>query len=118
MPRQARARARPRGDVATDGLARFFHGLADPDRVRILEYLLDGPKTAGEIVRHLGRPQSSVAAHVTCLRFCGYCEARRDGRYVLYEVIDPDVRWIVERARRYLTRNGARIRACRVIASV
>jgi len=83
--------------------------------VRILEYLLDGPKTAGEIVRHLGRPQSSVAAHVTCLRFCGYVEARRDGRHVWYELIDPRVRRIVQLAQEYLRTNGERIDACRVI---
>ena len=113
---QVARRARKRASE-TEALARFFHGLADPDRVRILQYLLDGPKTAGEIVRHLGRPQSSVAAHVTCLRFCGYCEARREGRNVVYEIIDPDVRRIVQMARRYLRQNDERILACRVIAS-
>ena len=98
-----------------DTLARFFHGLSDPDRVRILEYLLDGPKTAGEIVRHVGRPQSSVAAHVTCLRFCGYVEASRDGRHVWYELIDPRVRRILRLGQAYLDENGERIDACRVI---
>jgi ArsR family transcriptional regulator, cadmium/lead-responsive transcriptional repressor len=99
----------------TDTLARFFHGLADPVRVRILEYLLDGPKTAGQIVRHIGRPQSSVAAHVTCLRFCGYVEAVRDGRHVVYELIDPRVRRIVELGQDYLVSNRERIDACQVI---
>lgn len=79
-----------------DVLARFFHGLADPTRVEILLFLLDGPKTAGEIVRHVGRYQPSVSAHLTCLRFCGYVEARRDGRNVRYELIDRRVRRLVE----------------------
>jgi DNA-binding transcriptional ArsR family regulator len=114
---QAAQRVRKVRALEAEALARFFHGLSDPDRVRILEYLLDGPKTAGEIVRHLGRPQSSVAAHVTCLRFCGYCEARREGRNVVYEIIDPNVRRIVQMARRYLRRNDERILACRVIAA-
>lgn len=101
--------------VEPDRLARFFHGLSDPVRIRILEYLLDGPKTAGQIVRHLRRPQSSVAAHVTCLRFCGYVEARRDGRHVWYELIDPRVRRILSLSESYLAQNGERIDACRVI---
>lgn len=100
-----------------DVLARFFHGLSDPARVRILRFLLDGPKTAGEIVRHLGRHQPSVSSHLTCLRFCGYVEARRQGRNVLYEIIDPDVRRIIEKGERYLVRNEERILACRVIGS-
>ena len=112
------ARRLPSRDAAleSDTLARFFHGLSDPLRVRILTFLLDGPKTAGQIVRHLGRPQSSVATHVTCLRFCGYVEARRRGRHVVYEILDPDVRNIMRMGARYLEANARRIRACRVIA--
>ncbi|MEX2045969.1 MAG: metalloregulator ArsR/SmtB family transcription factor [Chloroflexota bacterium] len=103
--------------VEDDVLARFFHGLADPTRVRILRHLLDGPKTAGDIVRHIGRHQPGVSAHLTCLRFCGYVEARREGRNVWYELIDPQVRRIVEMGTRYLDRNEERIAACRVIGS-
>jgi len=97
-------------------VARFFHGLADPTRVRILQFLLDGPKTAGEIVRHIGRYQASVSAHLTCLRFCGFVEARREGRNVRYELIDLRVRRLLEIGERYLDDNAARIMACRVIA--
>ncbi len=110
-------RARVRPGIDTEALARFFHGLSDPLRVRILTFLLDGPRTAGQIVRHLGRPQSSVAAHVTCLRFCGYVEARRRGRNVVYEIVDPDVRELMRMGERYLDVNAERIRACRVITS-
>lgn len=97
-------------------VARFFHGLADPTRIRILQFLLDGPKTAGEIVRHVGRYQPSVSAHLTCLRFCGFVEARRDGRNVVYELIDLRVRRLLETGERYLEENAERIMACRVIA--
>jgi DNA-binding transcriptional ArsR family regulator len=111
-----RARRPDRG-AEDETLARFFHGLSDPTRVRILRFLLDGPKTAGEIVHHLGRHQPSVSSHLTCLRFCGYVEARRQGRNVLYEIIDPDVRRIMEKGERYLERNEERILACRVIGA-
>lgn len=112
----ARARRAPLSADDPDVLARFFHGLADPTRVQILLFLLDGPKTAGEIVRHVGRYQPSVSAHLTCLRFCGYVEARRDGRNVRYELIDRRVRRLVEQAGRILTDNADRILACRIIA--
>lgn len=85
--------------------------------MKILEFLLDGPKTAGEIVRHLGRRQPSVSAHLTCLRFCGYVEARREGRNVRYAIIDSRVRRLLEIGERYLDENAERILACRVIAS-
>lgn len=115
---QRTAAHRPgRRPIDPDALASFFHGLSDPTRLEILEFLLSGPKTAGEIVRHVGRPQPSVATHVTCLRFCGYVEARRRGRHVWYEVIDPSVRQVLAMGRRYLRSNAQRIRACQVIAA-
>lgn len=116
MPRLATAQARkPAHDHEV--VARFFHGLSDPTRVKILEFLLDGPKTAGEVVRHVGRRQPSVSAHLTCLRFCGYVEARRSGRNVYYEIIDRRVRRLLELGERYLRENAERIIACRVIGS-
>ncbi len=120
MSRNATARARPAPRARTKGeeeLARFFQGLADPTRVKILRFLLDGPKTAGEIVRHVGRYQPSVSSHLTCLRFCGYVEARREGRNVWYEIIDPRVRGLMATGERYLSDNAERIVACRVISS-
>ena len=42
----ARARRAALSADDPDVLARFFHGLADPTRVQILLFLLDGPKTA------------------------------------------------------------------------
>ncbi len=115
----AKARPTPAGWISPndpDVLARFFHGLADRTRVKILFFLLDGPKTAGEIVRHLGRHQPSVSAHLTCLRFCGFVEARRDGRNVVYELIDRRVRRLLDMGERMLCENAEQIMACRVIA--
>ena len=103
--------------VATEELASFFQGLADPIRLDILGFLMDGPKTAGAIVRHIGRAQPTVSTHLMCLRFCGYVEARRDGRNVWYAIIDSRVRALVRMGERYLRENAERIAACRVIAS-
>ena len=97
-------------------IARFFHGMADPTRVDILLFLMDGPKTAGEIVRHVGRYQPSVSSHLTCLRFCGFVEARREGRTVIYELLDRRVRTLLGLGARMLRENAERIMACRVIA--
>jgi len=103
--------------VSSEELASFFQGLADPIRVEILAFLLDGPKTAGAIVEHIGRAQATVSSHLTCLRFCGYVEARREGRNVWYEIIDRRVRALMDTGERYLRENAERIMACRVIAA-
>lgn len=110
------ARRAPR-PLSSEELASFFQGLADPMRVEILAFLLDGPKTAGAIVEHIGRAQATVSTHLMCLRYCGYVEARREGRNVRYEILDPRVRALLDGGRRYLRENADRIMSCRVIAT-
>ena len=68
--------------------ARFFKGLGDVNRLKILEFLKGGEKTVGAIVEHVGLPQNQVSMHQRCLRWCGYVDTRRDGRYVLYSLGD------------------------------
>ena len=84
--------------------------------MQILQFLLDGRKTAGEIVRHVERQQASVSSHLGCLRFCGYVQARRGGRTVVYEIVDDRIRDILRMGQRHLAENVERIMACRVIA--
>ena len=55
-------------DTVTD---RFFKGLGDPTRIRILEFVGQGEKSVSEIVQHLGLPQNQVSMHLGCLRWCG-----------------------------------------------
>ncbi len=57
-----------------------------------------------------------MSSHLTCLRFCGFVEARREGRTVIYEIIDGRVRRLLEAGKRYLDDNAERIMACRIIA--
>src|ERR671922_1558593 len=75
--------------------ARFFSGLADPTRLSIVELLLERPHTVGEIVARLGLRQARVSNALVCLKWCGYVEARREGRYVWYTMTDPRIRELV-----------------------
>ncbi len=95
--------------------ARFFRGLADPTRVRILEHLVDGEKCVGEIVEELGVPQSSVSTHLGCLRWCGYVSARKEGRNVYYQVTDGRVLEILRLARAIIADNAQAILSCQVL---
>ena len=58
--------------------AKFFHGLSDLTRLRIVELLLEGEKNVSELVTILDQPQSRVSNHLACLRWCGYVDSRRD----------------------------------------
>jgi ArsR family transcriptional regulator, cadmium/lead-responsive transcriptional repressor len=92
--------------------AKFFHGLSDLTRLRIVELLLEGEKNVSELVTILDQPQSRVSNHLACLRWCGYVDSRRDGKFVYYRVADPRIRQLVELARSVIADNAAAVLSC------
>jgi len=107
-----RAKVGARNPVFIELLAKFYRGLGDPTRLRILEHLLDGEKSAGELVALIGSPQGRVSSHLACLRQCGFAAVRAEGRYVYYRMADPRVAKILELGRTMVQRNAERIFAC------
>jgi ArsR family transcriptional regulator, cadmium/lead-responsive transcriptional repressor len=104
------------GDAAAEQrlavTAKFFHGLSDLTRLRIVELLLEGEKNVSELVSILGQPQSRVSNHLACLRWCGYVDSRREGKFVYYRVSDPRVRQLVALARSVIADNAAAVLSC------
>ena len=97
----------------TDLVAKYFRGLGDPIRLRILELLREDEElSVGALVERLGMPQPKVSNHLACLRWCGYVDSRREGKYVYYRVSDPRVRQLLELARRVIADNAAAILSC------
>lgn len=93
--------------------AKFFHGLSDLTRMRIVELLLDeGERNVTELVEVLGQSQSRISNHLACLRWCGYVESRREGKFIYYRVADPRVRQILDLARGVIADNAAAILGC------
>ena len=95
--------------------ARFFKGLGDPIRLKILEFLQDGERPVGEIVDHLSLPQNQVSMHLGCLRWCGYVKTRKEGRYVYYSLGDPRVMDIIALAKELLAGSEVHLMTCEVI---
>jgi len=79
---------------ATTGIvlrAKFFRGLGDPSRLRIIEALGRGPCTVGEIDTITNLFQPNVSNHLSCLRDCGLVVAERNGRFMTYQLSDDSV---------------------------
>jgi DNA-binding transcriptional ArsR family regulator len=94
-------------------VAKYFRGLGDPTRLRILELLEEGGELAvGELVEHLAIPQATVSTHLACLRWCGFVATRRDGRAVIYRIADERVRAIIALAHELLNDNAEHVAAC------
>lgn len=102
----------PSHDAGVEIVAKFFRALADPSRLRLLQFLLDQEHSVGECVEHVGLAQGRVSSHLACLADCGYVEARREGRRTLYRVADPRVADLVMRARALAADNTAALAAC------
>jgi DNA-binding transcriptional ArsR family regulator len=96
-------------------LATFFHGLADPNRMRILELLAERPRTVTELVAELGLAQGRVSSHLSCLRWCGYVQAVVDGRYSRYRLVDERIREILALGEAVVRDNAERLTSCLVI---
>ncbi len=93
-------------------MAKFFRALADPARLRLLEFLLHDEHTVSECVAHIGLSQGRVSAHLACLSDCGYVQVRRHGRFAYYQVADPRVGDLVLLARSLAADNAAALAAC------
>ena len=78
--------------------ARWFRVLADPTRLAILKHLLVGPHSVTELVNETGLPQSRISNHLACLRWCQFVDAERQGRRVVYSVVDTRLRQLFDLA--------------------
>jgi DNA-binding transcriptional ArsR family regulator len=92
--------------------AKFFQGLADPTRLRIVRMLLRGPHTVGALVAKLHVSQSGISNHLACLKWCGYATSERAGRCIVYSISDARVRSLIETAEAIVADNAKRIAAC------
>src|SRR5436309_13325707 len=89
----------PASPVESDLVAKYFRGLGDPTRVRILELLRDeGELSVGELVERLRVPQPKVSNHLACLRWCGFVATRRAHRIVFSRIADKRVEAVLDLA--------------------
>jgi DNA-binding transcriptional ArsR family regulator len=105
----------PEQPVEVDIVAKYFRGLGDPTRLRILEALAEGERSVGELVELIGAPQPKISSHLACLRWCGFVESRREFRTVHYRLADERVKAMIMLARSLLEDNAEHVAACRRI---
>jgi ArsR family transcriptional regulator, arsenate/arsenite/antimonite-responsive transcriptional repressor len=80
-------------------LASYFKGLADENRLRILNLLFHGELCGCDIQHVLGASQSTVSRHLSYLKNAGLVLDRRAGYRVFYRVVqseDPETAELFE----------------------
>ena len=66
-----------------------FEVLAEPSRRAIVELLLRGERSVGDLERKLNRPQPSISKHLRVLREAGLVESRIEAQKRVYR-LRPD----------------------------
>ena len=74
-----------------DAAVALFHSLSDGTRLAIVRRLADGEVRVADLVGELGLAQSTVSAHMACLRDCGLVQGRPQGRQVFYSLTRPEL---------------------------
>jgi DNA-binding transcriptional ArsR family regulator len=103
--------------VATDRVeqaeraAKLFRSLGDPTRLRLVLCLLHGEHRVVDLVAEVGLAQSTVSAHLACLRDCGLLDMRPVGRQSYYRLAH-DVQELLAAAESLLGRIGYDVSLC------
>lgn len=72
--------------AALSAAACMFRSLGDPTRLAILRHLASGEHKVVDLTVHLGLAQSTVSAHLACLRDCGLVSSRPQGRASMWSL--------------------------------
>jgi len=108
QPRRAPQRidaagAHVRSDPVYVAKAQLFRVLGHPVRIRILELLVGGERTVGDLQNELALDSSGTSQHLSALRQQGVLESRRAGTSTYYRIRDPRVSQLLAVARQILT---------------
>ncbi len=77
-------------------LDEVFGALANPTRRDILDELLDGERTAGELAERFDMARPSVSEHLRALRESGLIQERQEGRYRFFRVTGEPLAQLVD----------------------
>lgn len=101
--------------AALAAAACLFRSLGEPTRLAIVRHLALGEHRVVELTGHLGLAQSTVSAHLACLRDCGLVTSRPQGRASLWSLTAvPQVLDVLAAAERLLAVTGDAVMLCPV----
>jgi DNA-binding transcriptional ArsR family regulator len=69
--------------------------LAHPHRLRMIQMLLSGEYTVGELADACELPTAMASEHLRLMQRCGFLTSEKDGRKVFYRVAEPHLKNIL-----------------------
>lgn len=89
-------RLRLTGIDAMGQAAECLRTLAHPHRLRIVQMLLQGRYTVGELAETCDIPSPMASEHLRLMQRCGFLASDREGRQVFYHVTEPQLGTILK----------------------
>ncbi len=86
--------------------------MSDPTRLSIVKRMAGGEVRVSDLTRELRLAQSTVSAHVACLRDCRLVEGRVQGRSVYYSLSRPELMDMLAQAEILLAATGNAVSLC------
>jgi ArsR family transcriptional regulator, zinc-responsive transcriptional repressor len=75
--------------------AECLRTLAHPHRLRMIQMLLHGRYTVGELADACELPSAMASEHLRLMQRAGFLDAEKDGRKVFYRVAEPHLKNIL-----------------------
>ena len=75
--------------------AECLRTLAHPHRLRMVQMLLQGQYTVGELAERCEIPSAMASEHLRLMQRCGFLSSSKDGRRVFYRVSEPHLQSIM-----------------------
>lgn len=63
--------------------------LAHPHRLRMVQMLLQGKYTVGELAEACEIPSHMASEHLRLMQRCGFLASEKEGRFVYYTIAEP-----------------------------
>jgi ArsR family transcriptional regulator, zinc-responsive transcriptional repressor len=65
--------------------------LAHAHRLRMVQMLLGGRYTVGELAEACGIPSHMASEHLRLMQHCGFLTNEKDGRKAYYQIVEPQL---------------------------
>jgi rhodanese-related sulfurtransferase/DNA-binding HxlR family transcriptional regulator len=89
--------------------ATVARALGHPHRLEILEHLAQGERGVEALSARLGLSVANTSQHLQQLRRAGLIASRRDGKFVLYRLVDETILTLLSSLQRVAERNVAEV---------
>lgn len=109
MATKSKSKPKPSGSPeALAEAAECLRTLAHPARLRMVQLLLHGRYTVGELAADCGIPDNVASDHLRLMQRCGFFTSQREGRRVYYQVAEPHLADIMACVESRFLRPGSR----------